>query len=118
MTVYVDDMRAKFGRMIMCHMIADTEAELHAMAARIGVARRWYQGDHYDIALSRRALAVAAGAREITWRECSLMTVLRRRDPRARLVTPAEGAALLQAAMTVRETGHVGCGQYADDEPE
>lgn len=24
-------------------MIADTEAELHAMADRIGVARRWYQ---------------------------------------------------------------------------
>ena len=75
MTVYVDDMRAKFGRMVMCHMVADTLDELHAMADKIGVARRWYQGPphgrwpHYDIALSKRALAVAAGAREITWRE-------------------------------------------------
>ncbi|MBV9863314.1 MAG: DUF4031 domain-containing protein [Alphaproteobacteria bacterium] len=78
MTVYVDDMRASFGRMIMCHMIADTEAELHAAADRIGVARRWYQGDHYDIALSKRAMAVAAGAREITWRQCGLMVANRK----------------------------------------
>jgi hypothetical protein len=78
MTVYVDDMRAPFGRMIMCHMIADTEAELHAMAARIGIARRWYQGDHYDIALAKRALAIAAGAVEITQRQLGCMVALRR----------------------------------------
>ena len=77
--VYVDDMRAGFGRMIMCHMIADTEAELHAMADQIGMARRWYQGDHYDIALSKRSLAVAAGACEITLRQCACMAALRKR---------------------------------------
>lgn len=103
MTVYVDDMRAPYGRLVMCHMIADTAAELHAMADRIGVARRWYQGDHYDIALSKRALAVAAGAREITWRECGLMMVQRRRDPAAPLVTPEEGAAWIAARMAARE---------------
>jgi len=75
MAVYVDDMRAGFGRMVMCHMVADTLDELHAMADRIGVARRWYQGPpvtrmpHYDIALSKRALAVQAGAHQIQWRE-------------------------------------------------
>jgi hypothetical protein len=75
MTVYVDDMRAAFGRLIMCHMVADTLSELHAMANKIGVARRWYQGPpngkwaHYDIALSKRAAAIAAGAAEIKWRE-------------------------------------------------
>lgn len=78
MTVYVDNMRAAFGRMVMCHMIADTDDELHAMADRIGVARRWYQDDHYDIALSKRALAVAAGAREITQRQLGLMVINRR----------------------------------------
>ena len=75
MAVYVDDMRAGYGRMIMCHMVADTEAELHAMADLIGVDRKWYQYphksryQHYDIALSKRALAVAHGAIEIRWRD-------------------------------------------------
>lgn len=78
MAVYVDDMRARLGRMIMCHMIADTEDEIHQMADHIGVARRWYQGDHYDISLSKRALAVKHGAIEITQREA--VKVLRRSE--------------------------------------
>lgn len=70
MATYVDDMRAPYGRMIMCHLLADTDEELHAMAARIGVARRWHQKpgtphSHYDICLSKRALAVKLGAVEI-----------------------------------------------------
>jgi len=101
-TIYVDDMRARVREHIMCHMIADTEAELHDMAARIGIARRSYQDDHYDVTLDLRAMAVALGAREITWRECSLMTVLRRRDPAAPLVTPAEGTAWLRARLAAR----------------
>jgi hypothetical protein len=79
MTVYVDDMRARYGRLIMCHMIADTDDELHAMADRIGVARKWHQGDHYDIALSKRAIAVKAGAREIPMRQLAFMAMNRRR---------------------------------------
>ena len=86
MTVYVDDMRAAFGRMVMCHMLADTEDELHAMADTIGVARRWVQHPgtpkcHYDIALSKRALAVRAGAVEITRTE--LVALLRRKRQEA-----------------------------------
>lgn len=75
MSVYVDDMRAKFGRLVMCHMMADSEAELHGMADRIGVARRWCQGDHYDVCLSKRALAVGHGAVEVTQRD---LVILRR----------------------------------------
>lgn len=82
MTVYVDDMRAKFGRLVFCHMLGDDEAELHAMAEHIGVARRWYQVDHYDIALSKRRLAVAAGAVEITWRQAAAMMAIYRRTGR------------------------------------
>lgn len=85
MTVYVDDMKAEFGRMKMCHMLADSDEELHAMADAIGVARKWWQspaktsGSHYDIALSKRALAVAAGAVEITLRQAAAMNARRRK---------------------------------------
>jgi hypothetical protein len=69
MSVYVDAGGHRYGRMIMCHMLADTPDELHAMADKIGVARRWYQRDastpHYDVCMSMRALAVAAGAIEV-----------------------------------------------------
>lgn len=72
MAVYVDNMNAQYGRMKMCHLLADTEAELLAMADRIGVARRWHQfpgtvKSHFDICLSMRAKAVAAGAIEIEY---------------------------------------------------
>lgn len=84
MAVYVDDMRAKFGQMVMCHMIADTSEELLAMVDRIGVARKWIQDagtyrEHFDIALSKRALAVDLGAQEITWRELAERVAARRK---------------------------------------
>jgi hypothetical protein len=91
MTVYVDDMRAPFGRMVMCHMLADTTAELMDMADRIGVARRWIQKagtphEHFDIALSKRALAVKLGAIEIDRHQ--LVTIVRARRAAAAAVTP------------------------------
>lgn len=56
----------------MCHMIADTDRELHTMAKRIGVQRKWFQhpktNPHYDICLSKRRLALQFGAVEIEWR--------------------------------------------------
>ena len=64
---------------VLCHMIADTDKELHAMADRIGVARTWFQEDHYDITKSKRKLAVKYGAKEITWRQAGAMMFLRRR---------------------------------------
>lgn len=78
MSVYVDNMRAPFGRMKMCHMMADSTEELLAMADHIGVARKWIQypgtaKEHFDIALSKRALAVAAGARELGLHEMAAL---------------------------------------------
>jgi len=84
MSVYVDDMRAPFGRMVMCHMLADTHEELVAMAAKIGVQRRWIQHEgthreHFDISLTKRALAVQQGAVEITWKEAGAKVAQKRR---------------------------------------
>jgi hypothetical protein len=68
MAVHVDDVRHRFGNMVMCHLWADTEAELLAMVDKIGVARKWIQRPpkaswvHFDIALSKKALAIKAGA--------------------------------------------------------
>ena len=80
MAVYVDQPQHRFGRMLMCHLLADTTAELHAMVDRIGVARRWYQHSastpHYDIAKGKRALAIADGTLEVDRRE--LVAVIHR----------------------------------------
>jgi len=97
MSVYVDNMRARFGRMKMCHMIADSTDELLAMADRIDVDRKWLQKagtphEHFDIALSKRALAVAAGAVEISTMDIGRIIRARRKEPR-RCETNLVGAA-------------------------
>lgn len=73
MSVYVDDFNAPFGRMRMCHMMADTREELDAMADKINVARKWIQLEgrfpHYDICLSKKKEAIAAGVIECTARD-------------------------------------------------
>jgi hypothetical protein len=83
MSVYVDDMNARFGRMVMCHMVADSHEELIAMADKIGVARKWIQkggtpGEHFDISLSKKQLAIQKGAVAITQRELGRMLIERR----------------------------------------
>lgn len=85
MGVYVDGMRAAFGRMRMCHMVADSTDELLAMADHIGVDRRWFQKagtahEHFDICMSKRRLAVEAGAAEISMMELGRILRARRRD--------------------------------------
>lgn len=69
MSVYVDTAATPFGRMVMCHMIADTPDELRAMARCIGVNLKWFQhrasAPHFDICKSKRAQATAMGAIEV-----------------------------------------------------
>ena len=79
MSVYVDDARLPFRGMLMCHMLADSLDELHAMAAAIGMQRRWFQPvsfPHYDLDLERRGAAVALGAVEVDRR--GIVRVMRR----------------------------------------
>ncbi len=76
MTVYVDNVRHPYSNMVMCHLWADTLDELLAMVDRIGVQRKWIQGHptlsegkarraswvHFDISITKRNRAIAAGA--------------------------------------------------------
>ena len=76
MSVYVDDVRHRFGRMIMCHLWADSLDELLAAVDAIGVQRKWIQGYptlsfgkhrnaswvHFDISLTMKDRAIARGA--------------------------------------------------------
>lgn len=113
MTVYVDDMyrapAGRFGRLRMSHMTADTDEELVSMARRIGVDVRWHQhpgapDSHFDIAMSKRRLAIAAGAVEVSWRQLGCMTYLRRVT--GRLGVPETAESEVRALLSVR-TGAV-----------
>lgn len=78
MAVYVDAPRHRVGRMVMCHMLADSMEELLAMADRIGVGVEWMQPDGFrefctsesfpcfQIWKAKRLEAIAAGAVEVS----------------------------------------------------
>jgi hypothetical protein len=75
------------------------------MAAKIGVARKWWQAppkhdSHYDIALSKKALAIQYGAIEITWRQAGAMNS--RRRVTSQLGKPEDAEEWLKAYMEER----------------
>ena len=74
MSVYVDDLRlpAKVGRLNgrWSHLTADSEAELLAFGARLGMKPEWlqYAGTgrfHFDVMDAKRERAIALGATPI-----------------------------------------------------
>ncbi len=82
MAVYVDDLNvradvpdgARTVRGRWSHLFADTEEELRAFAAKIGLKESWIQhpGEahvHFDVVGRMRQRAVAAGATPVTWRQ-------------------------------------------------
>lgn len=88
MAVYVDDMKALYRGMIMCHMSADTHDELITMADLIGVDRRWIQypgtfREHFDICTPMRKLAVKNGAEEVSTKELVKRNMLKPNSPYA-----------------------------------
>jgi len=55
------------------HLVSDADyAELHDFAARLGLRREWFQGDHYDVPAHVRERALALGAQEVGARELVL----------------------------------------------
>lgn len=63
MGIWIDPPRWPAHGRLWSHLISDTSyAELHEFAARVGLPRRGFEGDHYDVPQERYAAAVAAGA--------------------------------------------------------
>lgn len=95
MAVYVDDVRHRFGRMIMCHLWADSLEELHEFAGRLGLKREWFQEPpkaswhHYDISLGKKAQALKMGA-VLTDRYGPVEHVARQRIGKGLLVEPSK----------------------------
>jgi hypothetical protein len=53
-----------------CHLVSDHSLEeLHTFAAAVGIPRRGFQGDHYDVPEEHRDRVVAAGAEQVDSRE-------------------------------------------------
>ena len=70
MTVLVDPAVWPWRGQRWSHLVSDESYdELHAFAARLGVPRRAFQGDHYDIPASLREPALALGAEAVPARE-------------------------------------------------
>lgn len=79
MAVYVDGAKNPLTQMLMSHMLADSEEELHQMAAAIGLKRAWFQNHgtpHYDLCQTKRQLAIQRGAVQVGRRE--LVVIIRR----------------------------------------
>ena len=90
MTVYVDNEQMPYGRMKMCHMLADTTAELLAMADQIGVARKHLQypgtpKEHFDICMTKRAAAIKLGAIDASRRQ--IVDLMRSKRAKNQLLT-------------------------------
>ncbi|MER6953146.1 DUF4031 domain-containing protein [Streptomyces sp. NPDC000618] len=70
MTVYIDPPDWPGHGRMWSHLVSDVSyAELHAFAYGLGVPRRAFERDHYDIPSHRYAEVVAGGAVEVSSRE-------------------------------------------------
>ncbi len=55
---------------VWAHLVSDESYdELHAFAAQLGIPRKAFQGDHYDIPSEYREEALALGATPVESRE-------------------------------------------------
>jgi hypothetical protein len=107
-TVLVDECRWWFKNRRWCHMVSDVDLdELHRHAAKLGIPRRVFQGDHYDVPEELRDEAIALGAQAVPSREL----VRRLRDAGLR-VSPAARRA---AQPLPRQSGRASVSSASDD---
>jgi hypothetical protein len=85
-TVYIDPPTWPGHGRMWSHLISDVSyEELHDFAEKLGVPRRAFERDHYDIPSHRYADAVAAGAVEVGSRDVvRLLTAAGLRRPKRR----------------------------------
>ena len=71
MTVLIDTPVWPWRGRLWSHLVSDVSYdELHAFVAReLGIPRRAFQGDHYDVPEDLYDIAVAAGAQPVGGRE-------------------------------------------------
>lgn len=96
MTILIDEARWWHRGEKWCHLVSDVSyGELHDFADLVGIPRRGFQGDHYDIPASYRAQMIAAGAQEVESRE-----LLRRLRSAGLRLSPSERRTRKAAAAT------------------
>jgi hypothetical protein len=90
-TVYIDPPTWPGHGWLWSHLVSDVSYdELHLFAEELGVPRRAFERDHYDIPSHRYADAVAAGAVEVRSREVvRLLTEAGLRRPKGRAQRPS-----------------------------
>lgn len=90
MTILVDQAVWPWRGRRWAHLVSDESYdELHAFAARLGIPRRGFQGDHYDVPAEYRLKAIELGAEAVDARV--LVRRLRAaglRAPRSSRATP------------------------------
>ena len=85
-TVLIDEPRWWFRGRRWSHLVSDSDLEeLHAFADRVGIPRRGFQGDHYDVPEDHRDEMLEAGAVLVESRE-----LVRRLRAAGLRLTPAE----------------------------
>lgn len=70
MTILIDPPAWPAHATLWSHLVSDvSHNELHAFAKRLGIPRRGFDLDHYDVPAERHAELVAAGAAHVSGHE-------------------------------------------------
>ena len=98
MTILIDEARWWYDGRKWCHMVSDESYdELLEFAAAIGIPRRAFQGDHFDIPEDYRDEMIEAGAVVVESRE-----LVRRLRAAGLRLSPAERRASAARSSSAR----------------